>query len=124
MRNRFGGFLLLWWMTWAGVAQAGILQAQVLEDTGADLSFGQVVQGEFPGSFEPMGDTLARGYTSSAFWVKLVVAAHEQRLYLRVRPPYLDHVTLYRPDPAQPSGWTVARSRFLPACVLANQILG
>jgi len=110
MRNWFGGFLFLWWMTWAGAAQAGILQAQVLEDPDADLSFGQVIQGEFPGSFEPMGDTLARGYTSSAFWVKLVVAAHEQRLYLRVRPPYLDHVTLYRPDPAQPSGWAVLQN--------------
>jgi len=66
-----------------------------------------VSNGSFTGSFEPMGDTLARGYTTSAFWLKLVVAAHSEPQYLRVRPPYLDHVALYRPDASPPSGWVV-----------------
>ena len=110
MRNWLGGFLFLWCMAWAGVAQAGILQAEVLEDPSADLSFNQVTEGDHSGTFKPMGDTLARGYSSSAFWVRLVLAAHQERLYLRVRPPYLDHVTLYRPDAAEPNGWAVLQN--------------
>lgn len=104
--------LLVWLSVWAVAAQAGILSTSVLEDPGADLTIEQITDGALAESFVPMGDTLARGYTSSAFWVRVEVAPHKERQYLRVRPPYLDHVTLYRQatnnpsiNPTNPATW-------------------
>jgi len=93
--------LMVWFMAWVPSTEARILHASVFEDPSAAMTIDQVTQA----SFVPMGDTLARGYTPSAFWVKLVVAAHDGPQYLRVRPPYLDHVTLYRPDETRPKDW-------------------
>ena len=93
--------LMVWFMAWVPSTEARILHASVFEDPSAAMTIDQVTQA----SFVPMGDTLARGYTPSAFWVRLVVAAHDDHQYLRVRPPYLDHVTLYRPDETRPKEW-------------------
>lgn len=90
---------------WVSVSQAGILSAGVLEERGAELTIDEVVSDRLAAAFVPMGDTLARGYTSDVFWLKLEVAAHQERQYLRVRPPYLDYVTLYRQDPDNHTRW-------------------
>lgn len=93
--------LLIWFTAWVPSTEARILHASVFEDPSADMTIDQVTHA----SFMPMGDTLARGYTPSTFWVKLVLAAHDGPQYLRARPPFLDHVTLYRPDETHPAGW-------------------
>jgi len=86
------------------------VRVQVLEDPTAALTIAEVSDGSASMPFSPMGDTLARGYTSSAFWLKVLVPAHNDLRYLRVRPPYLDYVTLYRPDPQSTSNWLVFES--------------
>lgn len=96
---------MVWLSVWAMATQAGILSVGVLEDPGAALTIDDVTQGSLAESFVPMGDTLARGYTTAAFWVMVEVEPHKERQYLRVRPPYLDHVTLYRQDCANPTFW-------------------
>jgi len=106
MRNWFYGLLLACLSTWVTIAQGGILQASVLEDPEGHLTIQEVAAPAKAGSFVSMGDTLARGYTQTVFWVRLEVAAHAQPQYLRVRPPYLDRVTLYKPDPDNASGWS------------------
>ena len=108
MRNWFYGLLLACLSTWVTVAQGGILQASVLEDPEGHLTIQEVTAPAKAGAFVSMGDTLARGYTQTVFWVRLEVAAHAQPQYLRVRPPYLDRVTLYKPDPDNASGWSDA----------------
>jgi len=105
MRNWFYGLLLASLSAWVTVAQGGILQASVLEDPDGLLTIQEVTAPAKAGAFVAMGDTLARGYTQTVFWVRLKVAAHAQAQYLRVRPPYLDRVTLYKPDPDEASGW-------------------
>lgn len=108
MRHWFYGLLLVCLSAWLSVVQAGILQASVLEDLEGNLTIQEVTDPAKAGSFVYMGDTLARGYTQTVFWVRLEVAAHAQPQYLRVRPPYLDRVTLYKPDPDNSSRWTVS----------------
>lgn len=97
---------LMWFLAWVPATEAQIVQASVFEDESAAMTIDEVTNA----AFTPMGDTLARGYTESALWVRLVLAAHENSQYLRVRPPYLDHVTLYRPDGASPTGWFVSEN--------------
>ena len=98
--------LLMWFITWVPATEAKIVQASVFEDESAAMTIDEAKQA----SFKPMGDTLAQGYTQSAFWVRLVLAAHEDSQYLRVRPSYLDHVTLYRTDSTSPGGWLEAKN--------------
>ena len=57
--------------------------------------------------FEPVPSMVARGYFGGAHWLRLVVrpAYSGERLVLRVRPSYLDRLTLYRPAPHQAGAW-------------------
>ncbi|MBB5754860.1 7TM-DISM domain-containing protein [Prosthecomicrobium pneumaticum] len=58
-------------------------------------------------AFQPAPAIVAKGYTASVFWLRLEIrpSATGAALVLRVRPTYLDEVTLYRPDRTAPSGW-------------------
>jgi len=62
--------------------------------------------------FEPVSGMIARGYSDGAHWLRLVVrpAYAGERLVLRVRPSYLDALTLYRPDPSQAGAWLAQHS--------------
>lgn len=97
--------LLLCWGAWVNVAWAGILNAGILEDQKGQLTISEVSEREFSRLLQNSEDTLARGYTQSVFWVRLEVAAHKDNQYLRVRPPYLDHVTLYVQNPDDLEQW-------------------
>ena len=56
-------------------------------------------------AFEPVEFPLARGYTSAATWLKVVVAPSPlPRLVMLVQMPYLDDVQLYSPR-AEGAGW-------------------
>lgn len=49
-------------------------------------------------------EVLSRGYTDDALWLRLRVAVPRANdaLVVRVRPSFLDRVTVYLPDPARP----------------------
>lgn len=87
----------------ANAADDHITSRAFLEDAGGNLSIEQVSVAQFA----PAGAILAKGYTDSVHWVRLVVRApsHGGNLVLRVRPNFLDEVTLFSADPAQSSGW-------------------
>ena len=75
------------------------------EDTSAQASFEQAQQQ----AFTPYDGVLSRGYRQSATWVRLQIAPPEHvkpddKLVLRIRPIYLDQVTLF--DPLDASGKT------------------
>lgn len=110
MRHWLSAILLMFLQAWVFSSQAAPLRAEVFEDPSGDLTIEQVTSASLANSFMPMGDTLARGYTESAFWLKVNVQPHEQRQYLRVRPPYLDRVTLYRQDPDNPTAWLASNN--------------
>lgn len=75
------------------------------EDTSTQASFAQAQQQ----TFTPYEGMLSRGYTQSATWVRLHIvppehAKPDDKLALRIRPIYLDQVTLF--DPLDASGKT------------------
>lgn len=74
-----------------------------LEDVGGNLGIEQVSVAQF----QPADTILAKGYTDSVHWLRLVVRAPSSggNLVLRIRPNFLDEVTLFSADPAQSSGW-------------------
>ncbi len=79
-----------------------VVERAVLEDPGGELGIEDVVAL----NFAPMPAILAASYTRSVHWVRLRVrASQEDRpLVLRIRPTFLDTVTLFEPD-VDGSGW-------------------
>lgn len=80
-----------------------IQQRAYWEDTSAQASFAQAQQH----AFTPYDGVLSRGYTQSATWVRIQIAPPEHakpddKLALRIRPIYLDQITLF--DPLDTSG--------------------
>jgi len=78
-----------------------ILTRGLLIDPSGQMSVEEVEKG----SFESSGADIVRGYSSAVLWLKIEVQATDRRLYLRIRPPFLDSVTLYWRDPVAGSGW-------------------
>jgi len=79
-----------------------VVERSVLEDPTARM----VIQDVIDLPFSPIGPVLAASYTRSVHWMRLRVrpSADGRPLVLRMRPPFLDAVTLFEPDP-QGSGW-------------------
>ncbi|WP_161499943.1 7TM-DISM domain-containing protein [Rhodoferax sp. TS-BS-61-7] len=75
----------------------------VLEDPTGTLSVDAATRADF----QPVGPILTKGYTDSAHWLRLVVRAPTQgdELVLRIRPTFIDTVTLFEPAPG--GGWKV-----------------
>lgn len=75
----------------------------VLEDRAATLTIADVVGRDFT----PIGATLARGFTDSAFWFRLRVRPPSagSRVVLFIRQPFLNEVRLYEAGPGDPRGW-------------------
>ena len=98
--------LILLWCLWASACwgQDHIVSRSVLEDRNADLTLAQVSRQ----AMAPAPPILVEGYQSSAYWLRLVVRPPEDGggLMLRIRPAFLDQVTLYSPDPDHPGRWT------------------
>ncbi len=70
-----------------------ILQRALWEDTSHQASF-ESAQTQ---AYESYQGILSRGYTDSADWVRLTIAASTQPLVLRIAPAWLDSLTLYDP---------------------------
>ena len=75
-----------------------LLERGYLEDPGGRLSWEQVAQAPF----QPFTEILTLGYRPSVYWLKLRLdpgtPSPSGNLVLRLRPNYLDKVTLYDPD--------------------------
>ncbi len=89
----------------AGVAAAEdlVVSRALLEDTTGNLTIEEVAGRDF----EPVERTVTRGYSDSAFWLRLRVRppARGGDVVLHVRPASLDELRLFEPDPGDPSGW-------------------
>ncbi|WP_018389209.1 7TM-DISM domain-containing protein [Ancylobacter sp. FA202] len=95
-----GGGAIAWT---AGVSsQDHVLTRAVLEDRDGTLTIDEVAGADFA----PVSPILARGYTPSATWLRLTVGpADGGPLVLRIRPTYLDRVSLFEPVPGRPGVW-------------------
>ena len=84
---------------------AELMRSQaILEDPSARLSIQQVVNSP---DFTPLTGMLVKGYTDSAFWLRIDVNPRPDGglIKLRIRPTFVDDVRLYEPDPAIDGGW-------------------
>lgn len=87
------------------VAQQVVARA-FLEDRESRLTFEEAREG----TYVPFSGVLNRGYSASVFWIRITIdpqagsggtTGADDRLILRIRPPYLDTVELF--DPAWPA---------------------
>lgn len=85
-----------------------IRSREMFEDTSGQLELQQVLAQPFV----RIGDTLSRGYTRSAFWIRITVSPGDDGAPTRLRivPTVLDDIRLYEPDPNASRGWKVHRS--------------
>ena len=84
-------------------AQGQKLSRAYFEDPSASLSIAEVVNQEFT----PVGQTLHKGYTKSALWLRLTVQTPNpgQPIILFVRQPHLNEIRLFEATDAEPSSW-------------------
>ena len=92
--------LLSWGIATSALAEVHdhISQRAYWEDTSGQASWAQAQTQ----AFTPYSNVLSRGYTDSAIWVKLTLtptasSGVDDKLVLRIRPIYLDEITLFDP---------------------------
>lgn len=79
-----------------------IIKREIFSDPSNSLDIHAIEQQPF----KPAKKLLTAGYNTSTWWLRITVApSSEQVLELRVRPTYLDEVTLYQADPEHPGQW-------------------
>lgn len=80
-----------------------IASRAVLEDRAATLTITDVLGRDFA----PVGPSLSRGVSKSAYWLRLNVRppATGSRVVLFIRQPFLNEVRLYEADGGDPQGW-------------------
>ena len=85
------------WGATAVLAQDHILERAVWTDTTGSASFEQARAA----SYTPYLGVLSKGFTPDAQWIRLKIGAVHSggadKLVLRIRPVFLDHITLYDP---------------------------
>lgn len=86
---------------WAKPQHDHVQERAIWEDASAAADIEQAVKAPF--SALPNISLLRRGYTASAYWVRLrLPLPSDGPLVLRIQPPYLDEVRLFE---STPSGW-------------------
>ena len=97
-------------------AQDLVSERSYFEDPGSLLQLNDVQAADAAGRFKRYTGILNRGYSASAFWIKLNIqpggsaephplfntAQSVEQLILRIRPNYLDEIALYDPLDPQP----------------------
>ncbi|WP_223923868.1 diguanylate cyclase [Geobacter sp. AOG2] len=80
-----------------------VVSRAALEDKAATLTISDVVGRDFV----PVGATLSRGVSNSAFWIRLRVQAPAEgsRVVLFIRQPFLNEIRLYEADAGDPRSW-------------------
>ena len=88
-----------------GFANDLIVSRAFFEDTTANLRIDEVVNQEFT----PIGQTLHKGYTQSAFWLRLKVQTPNpgNQIVFLIRQPYLDEIRLFEATDREPSTWPI-----------------
>lgn len=88
--------------SWAA-AEDLVISCAVFEDKAGDLTISDVVGRKF----KPAASTLSKGYTSSAYWLRLQIKAPatSDKVVLFIRQPFLNEIRLYEVDTGAPSGW-------------------
>ncbi|MET4634378.1 sensor histidine kinase [Kaistia defluvii] len=81
-----------------------VTEKAVLVDPDASFTIEQAVTG----TFVPEPSILTGGYTKAAHWLRLDIRAADEggELILRIRPTFLDEVTLFWQDPERPGEWS------------------
>lgn len=89
-------------------AEDFIASRSILVDPSATLSIMEVAHADF----QPVGLILSKGYTDAAHWLRIVVRApvDGDELVLRIRPTFIDDVTLFEPDPSSSNGWKMQQT--------------
>ena len=82
-----------------GQPQELILARAYWQDTSAEASF-QIAQKQ---PYTTYRNVLNLGYSDSATWVRLSLAASDQPLVLRITPAWLDKITLFEPANEHPA---------------------
>lgn len=80
----------------------------IYEDPQGNLTLDDVLQRQ--DKFRPADKGINRGYTSHAIWLRTTLQPALQappEWWLEIGPSFLDEVTAYIPDPAEPSGYRV-----------------
>lgn len=81
----------------AALAQDHILEKAVWTDTSGTAGFEQARAA----NYTPFNGVLSKGFSPNAQWVRLkigaVASASADKMVLRIRPVFLDHITLYDP---------------------------
>lgn len=89
---------LCFWITTASATNY-IRQSAWLEDPTGQLALEQVEAKV--DAFTPYAGVLAKGYTTSTFWIRLRIGSTpEDKLILRIRPTYIDQYRTIRPHQA------------------------
>lgn len=80
-----------------------VVSRAVLEDRAGTLTIADAARS----TFKPVGPTLSRGFTNSAYWLRLRVRAPAKgsEVELFIRQPYLNEIRLYEADAGHPSSW-------------------
>lgn len=81
-----------------------VVSRAMLEDKTGNLSISDVITRQ---EFKPIGTTLSRGFTDSAYWLRLRVRrpANGNTVVLYIRQPFLNDVRLFEADPGNSTGW-------------------
>lgn len=85
------------------VAKDHIISRAVLEDKSGALTIAQVTDQQF----SPVGTLLSKGYSDSAYWLRLQLSAPKKgsEIVLHISPNLLDDVRLYEPGKQNPKEW-------------------
>lgn len=97
-KNHLVVWLLVLILSWSNLVSAAghISESAWLEDPSGELTLSQVEAQ--PQAFTNFRGVLTRGYTPSTYWVRLRIdPMPEEKLILRIRPSYIDHIELYDP---------------------------
>lgn len=80
-----------------------IARVEMARDPGGAMDLG-AAQGL---DYHPSGRSIAVGYTGDAIWIRLTILPDPAGgdVILMIRPPTLDQIVLYRPDPSRPGKW-------------------
>ncbi len=105
MKHLFAIMALITGFVIASPAFAGdlVISRAVLEDASGKLTITDVVRSEF----KPAEAVLNKGFTNSAFWLRLRVRAPAKGsdVVLFIRQPYLNEIRLYEADAGDPASW-------------------
>lgn len=99
LRRIFSCFtFILLFSACAGISHASgyILGSSYFEDKTNQLNLSQVKNQ----NFSEFKEVLAGGYKTGTYWVRLKLKASPEELILKIRPPYIDEIELYDPEPS------------------------